>query len=1055
MISAMRKTFQRLKDLAEEAKRRTFLWVIFVLGSAYLLSLTSSSIWMNIPVAASLFVLVRYLSFELEIRKRVQSMNIPLHLSHLLKHQMSTEDLMLISPSLSTNWRRKISSPVIEEAVDDFTRRIVQEFVTNLWYSALSPDKDVPEQIRLLVNDIFGELGQRVKRINLINLLTRDVVDLVGNHLKLFRQMRGSIKRFESLSSEDRENKLKQALVKGNQLHPALFSQDCECKVLQKLMGAMVGIILRPQDAQCLLMRGLTRELLACAVLRPVMNFASPGFINKAIEKAIASARAKTEAKNTASLGASISSDLNGNKSSGITNEPKHVSPVMEGSSRGKREVWGQVVDAVSDQRNRNLETENLDHLRVKGQNYRKRDSDKARRSPGVASFQINEVLSRSKEKQDTKPVVKDGVMKRGTSFKQNPAGDLLISTVNDSSTPVKDSRRPSELTKLEKRSEVFSSSHGYSSLQQGEGASTGEVTKGPPPTRSQGLLEPLERPVIDPTPSSNLRHRRTSSSNLGPGNLQKPELATSSQASTLDFWDSPGIQISLGGSNLDHVAGWLTESAGANEQYVTVDSATKLNCWVVGAHLEKAQSKTFAVYSIAVTDTDNKTWFVERRFRNFEQLHRKLRDLPQYNLQLPPKRFLASSLNDSFVRDRCILLDKYLKDLLSIPSIAELHEVWDFLSISSKSYAYAKSPSVMKTLAVNVDDAVDDMFRQLRGVSDGLLRRVGGPSSDTDEAPQFVGGDAPKQIVAPDTLFGSNILQIEKDKLDLYSDEEFVGPASFGEDSASFLDNWPFDNNDISNTTLGGLVPQRIPGHNKNALWFDKRIERRASDAFSVDESTTGSDVHEEDFVVPPEWTPPKLTEPLLNLVDSIFQLQDRGWIRRQCFWIAKQILQLGLGDAVDDWLVAQIQRFRQEDVVAGAIKTLKEVLWPGGVFITKARKADNNGISVAGTLQKVVRQASQKSTDQSPSASFESQLEAARCARVVYDALLEGAPVPLVSFVGKQQYVKCAKDIYYFLQSAVFLKQLVFSLLETLLVTVFPEMISFVLEIRHQGVG
>lgn len=135
--------------------------------------MTSSSIWINIPVAASLLVFVRYLSFELEIRKRVQSMNIPLHLSHLLKHQMSTEDLMLISPSLSANWRRKISSPVIEEAVDDFTRRIVQEFVTNLWYSALSPDKDVPEQIRLLVNDIFGELGQRVKRINLINLLTR------------------------------------------------------------------------------------------------------------------------------------------------------------------------------------------------------------------------------------------------------------------------------------------------------------------------------------------------------------------------------------------------------------------------------------------------------------------------------------------------------------------------------------------------------------------------------------------------------------------------------------------------------------------------------------------------------------------------------------------------------------------------------------------------------------------------------------------------------------------------------------------------------------------
>lgn len=136
-------------------------------------AVTSSSMCLNIPVAASLLIFIRYLSFELEIRKRVQALNMPLHLSHLLKHQLSTDDLMFFTPSLSSSWRRKIDSPVIEEAIDDFTRRIVQEFVTNLWYSALSPDQDVPEQIRLLVNDIFGELGQRVKRINLINLLTR------------------------------------------------------------------------------------------------------------------------------------------------------------------------------------------------------------------------------------------------------------------------------------------------------------------------------------------------------------------------------------------------------------------------------------------------------------------------------------------------------------------------------------------------------------------------------------------------------------------------------------------------------------------------------------------------------------------------------------------------------------------------------------------------------------------------------------------------------------------------------------------------------------------
>lgn len=34
----------------------------------------------------------------------------------------------------------------------------------------------------------------------------------------------------------------------------------------------------------------------------------------------------------------------------------------------------------------------------------------------------------------------------------------------------------------------------------------------------------------------------------------------------------------------------------------------------VMGAYFEKLGSKSFAVYSIAVTDANNRTWFVKRR---------------------------------------------------------------------------------------------------------------------------------------------------------------------------------------------------------------------------------------------------------------------------------------------------------------------------------------------------------------------------------------------------------------------------------------------------------
>lgn len=46
---------------------------------------------------------------------------------------------------------------------------------------------------------------------------------------------------------------------------------------------------------------------------------------------------------------------------------------------------------------------------------------------------------------------------------------------------------------------------------------------------------------------------------------------------------------------------------------FALVDESA-LTVQVVGAYFEKLGSKSFAVYSIAVTGADNTTWFVKRR---------------------------------------------------------------------------------------------------------------------------------------------------------------------------------------------------------------------------------------------------------------------------------------------------------------------------------------------------------------------------------------------------------------------------------------------------------
>lgn len=64
--------------------------------------------------------------------------------------------------------------------------------------------------------------------------------------------------------------------------------------------------------------------------------------------------------------------------------------------------------------------------------------------------------------------------------------------------------------------------------------------------------------------------------------------------------------------SNLDYFAHgylWLLSSKILVAQYCF------LLPQVLGAYFEKLGSKSFAVYSIAVTDANNSTWFVKRRY--------------------------------------------------------------------------------------------------------------------------------------------------------------------------------------------------------------------------------------------------------------------------------------------------------------------------------------------------------------------------------------------------------------------------------------------------------
>ena len=132
--------------------------------------MTSSSVWVNLPAAASLILVLRYLSLDFETKRKAAAYNSKPPSANSLSQKKPVEGRKVVDRS---EWRRKVNSPVVENAIDHFTKHIVSEWVTDLWYSKLTPDREGPEELVYIMNGVFGEFSARMRNINLIDLLTR------------------------------------------------------------------------------------------------------------------------------------------------------------------------------------------------------------------------------------------------------------------------------------------------------------------------------------------------------------------------------------------------------------------------------------------------------------------------------------------------------------------------------------------------------------------------------------------------------------------------------------------------------------------------------------------------------------------------------------------------------------------------------------------------------------------------------------------------------------------------------------------------------------------
>ncbi|CAI9281218.1 unnamed protein product [Lactuca saligna] len=1040
------------RDLIDEAKKRIVFLSMCVIGLSYLMSLTSASVLINLPAALSLLIVLRYFTLDYDMKRKAASYNKNPSTTHVFSVKKPPLDPKSISGK--SDWRKKVNSPVVEDAIDQFTKHIVSEWVTDLWYSRITPDKQGPDELVLIINGVFGEFSSRMRNINLIDLLTRDIIKLLCTHLELFRACQIKIMKQEPLTIAQRDIELKTVLYAENKLHPALFSSVAEHKVLQHLMDGFISLTFRPEDLNCSLFRYIVREMLACAVIRPVINLANPRFINERIENVVQNSSRKPEkvSNNTEQVNSqskpngsvkvytqSVSLDpsakgveltlLKKDNYDSATNNPTIKDPLLSIDTKvdtRKQHVsgeWGDKLDIVTRKKTEALAPENFENMWAKGRNYKTKDGMIIQQSSSATSANV---VNQSKTL--TSQEVKHGSTKGDNkSFlyeedeDETRSNSSVYSSEDEESGDITGLNSPGTKVWDGKSNRKQTVTHIHHPLESFQGQKVKKTGKGSSPKGNPGRKR--SRVSNSNNQKEEIWHEVERKSFLL-GDMQdvlSSSKGYSKSVESSDESDKESLARTNSGTSVSSLFPSIPESnmsssTNAQKHSQLDDSFFRLRCEVLGANIVKSGSKTFAVYPISVTDVNNVSWSIKRRFRHFEELHRRLKEYPEYNLHLPPKHFLSTGLDVPVIQERCKLLDIYLKRLMQLPTISGSIEVWDFLSVDSQTYSFSNSISIIQTLSGEKSRDVrfvGDPSRREVLVSDAVTVMKNSSSSEikNNDGSKIYKKNAGFSVAKPEV-----VKVIGKALEDSDSDHETV----------------------VSSHMIKKSEEESLKGLEDNIVNPASGIGILTDDGVSE---------------FPSEWVPPNLSVPILDLVDVVFQLQDGGWIRRKAFWVAKQVLQLGMSDAFDDWLIAKVQLLRKGSIVASGIKKLEQILWPDGIFLTKhPRRQQPPPATVKPPQDSPDRQPPPPNNEQTLTHEEVQEQEAQRRSKLVYELMIDKAPAAVVSVFGRKEYEQCAKDVYYFIQSSVCLKLLAYDLIELLLMSAFPELDSVFQQLHEE---
>ena len=114
--------------------------------------------------------------------------------------------------------------PEVWSSWSELREKIINDYVTILWYESMTDDLDVPNALREILDNAFIELSRRARDMNLVNFALREIPDVLAETLEAYRSARSEIgeENLRKMTPEDAELVLAETLVKREELHPAV-----------------------------------------------------------------------------------------------------------------------------------------------------------------------------------------------------------------------------------------------------------------------------------------------------------------------------------------------------------------------------------------------------------------------------------------------------------------------------------------------------------------------------------------------------------------------------------------------------------------------------------------------------------------------------------------------------------------------------------------------------------------------------------------------------------------------------------------------------------------